>query len=422
MEQVISLTDTAFLGRLNETALGASALGTVCYLIFFVLGNGFSYGAQILIARRNGEEKHKEIGKICYAGGFSLMVLALLLIALMIFCAPPVISRVISSTEIGCETVQYLKWRSAGLFFAFITAIFRAFFVGIARTAVLTISSVVMMFANIIFDYLLIFGKCGFPAMGVAGAALASSISSGLAMFCYIIYTFKFVDLKKYGFSGKLLFPEIGILKSVFSISFWMMLQPFMSVIVWFFFFLAVERLGERSLAVVNLARTLASVSFVFVQACGMAANSLTGNLIGAGRGEQIWRLTGKTMVCSLVIVLPLLFVFAVFPETVLRIYTDNSDLIADSIGVMYVTCVCGIIQLGATIMLYIVSGTGAVKMVAFAEMVALFFYALYVWQVIIVRRASPAAAWAAEIVYLVFLGISCLLYMISGRWRNKKI
>ena len=63
MEHVIGLTDTAFLGRVSEVALGASALGTVYFLAFFVLGTGFCFGAQILIARRNGEKNFKKIVK-----------------------------------------------------------------------------------------------------------------------------------------------------------------------------------------------------------------------------------------------------------------------------------------------------------------------------------------------------------------------
>ena len=52
MEHIIGLTDTAFLGRVSEVALGASALGTVYFLAFFVLGTGFSFGAQICRAER----------------------------------------------------------------------------------------------------------------------------------------------------------------------------------------------------------------------------------------------------------------------------------------------------------------------------------------------------------------------------------
>ena len=61
MEQMIGMTDTAFLGRVGEVELGASAIAGVFYMVIFMVAFGFSIGAQILIARRNGERQYKEI-------------------------------------------------------------------------------------------------------------------------------------------------------------------------------------------------------------------------------------------------------------------------------------------------------------------------------------------------------------------------
>ena len=67
-QQMIGLTDTAFLGRVGEVELGAAALGSVWFLAVYMLGFGFSVGVQILIARCNGEGHHSEIGRIFYSG------------------------------------------------------------------------------------------------------------------------------------------------------------------------------------------------------------------------------------------------------------------------------------------------------------------------------------------------------------------
>lgn len=64
MEQLIGMTDTAFMGRVGEVELGASAIAGVYYLAIFMLGFGFSIGSQILIARRNGEGNFRMIGPI----------------------------------------------------------------------------------------------------------------------------------------------------------------------------------------------------------------------------------------------------------------------------------------------------------------------------------------------------------------------
>lgn len=72
MEHLIGLTDTAYLGRVGEVELGASALAGVYYLAIFMLGFGFSIGVQIIIARRNGEKRYSDIGGIFCKGRCSL--------------------------------------------------------------------------------------------------------------------------------------------------------------------------------------------------------------------------------------------------------------------------------------------------------------------------------------------------------------
>ena len=68
MEYLIGFTDTAYLGRVGETELAASAIASTYYLIIYMIGFGFSIGAQILIAQYNGNRQYKEAGKILSQG------------------------------------------------------------------------------------------------------------------------------------------------------------------------------------------------------------------------------------------------------------------------------------------------------------------------------------------------------------------
>ena len=58
-QNVINVTDTAFLGHVSEVALGAAAMGGLLYICFYTVAFGFSVGSQILIARRNGEGNYR---------------------------------------------------------------------------------------------------------------------------------------------------------------------------------------------------------------------------------------------------------------------------------------------------------------------------------------------------------------------------
>ena len=75
-----------------------------------------------------------------------------------------------------------------------------------------------MASTNILFDYLLIFGKGGFPEMGVAGAGLASVIAEATSALFLIIYALKFVDLEKYGFK-RISFKGFEVIKKILNIS-----------------------------------------------------------------------------------------------------------------------------------------------------------------------------------------------------------
>ena len=72
-QNVINVTDTAFLGRVGEIELGASAMGGLYYICAFTIAFGFSTGSQIIMARRNGERNYKEVGPVMIQGVFSCL-------------------------------------------------------------------------------------------------------------------------------------------------------------------------------------------------------------------------------------------------------------------------------------------------------------------------------------------------------------
>ncbi|HBQ57213.1 MAG TPA: MATE family efflux transporter, partial [Porphyromonadaceae bacterium] len=165
---------TAFLGRVGEVELGASALAGIIYIAIYTIGFGFSMGSQILIGRRNGEKKFHQIGEIVIQGILFLLVPALLLIAVFKLGFTDTLMRLFESENVSEAVSDYLDWRVYGFVFAFANSTFRAFYIGIARTKVLTINSLVMALVNLVLDYGLIFGNFVLPEMGFGGAALAS--------------------------------------------------------------------------------------------------------------------------------------------------------------------------------------------------------------------------------------------------------
>lgn len=163
MEQMIGMTDTAFLGRVGEVELGASAIAGVFYMVIFMVAFGFSIGAQILIARRNGEQQYKEIGNLFYQGIYFQIGLAAVMFLLSYCFSPIILKQIVTSEHIYEAATSYLHWRVFGAFFSFSAVIFRAFFLGTTQTKTLTLNSIVMVLSNVVFNYILILASSDFP-------------------------------------------------------------------------------------------------------------------------------------------------------------------------------------------------------------------------------------------------------------------
>jgi len=421
MEHMIGLTDTAFLGRVGEVELGASALGGVYFASLFMLGLGFSIGAQIMMARRNGERQYSRIGAILQQGLVFTLLIAGAMIALSKAFSPLLLNKLIQSDAVYQAALSYLDWRIWGLLFAFVGLMFRAFYVATTNTRIMMLNSIVMVLSNVVLNYALIFGKFGFPAMGIAGAAIASTFAEFVSMAFYIIYTVTRMNWRKYrlfnwnGFNPKLLGKMLGI-------SGFMMIQQFLAVATWFIFFLAIEHQGERPLAVTNLVRSMSSILFMTVNAFSSTTNTLVGNLMGARRTEDVLPVTWKCVKFSYMTVFPLLLILAVIPGYVLRIYTNNWDLIGASVPSLLVMASSYFISTPGFICFNAISGTGNTRAAMLLEFAALFIYMAYVFYVVVYRSADVAICWTSEHVYGGMLFILSYWYLKRANWQKKKV
>lgn len=421
MEHLISLTDTAFLGRVGEVELGASAVAGVYYLAMLMLGYGFSTGAQILAGRRNGEQRYADIGPLIIQGILFLWLIAGTVFLLTNALAPVVFPALISSPEIAAAAMDYMEWRSYGLFFAFSAFMFRAFFVGITNTRVLTLNSLVMVSANVVLNYLLIFGNCGFPRMGIAGAALASSLAELVSMLFYIVHVRLRVDRVKYGLKRGA-FRNLHEIPAMLSLSVWTMAQHFVGISVWFLFFVAIEHLGGQAIAVSNMVRSFGGLLCLIPFAFGSAASTLISNQLGAGRSDRVIPICLQgILLCSLCMLPPMLFA-GFFPELVLRIYTDNLVLAAQGVNSLLVLNSAFFIAVPAIILFNAVSGTGNTRHAMWIDFVAFAVYTAYVYIVIVWLRLDVAICWTSEHMYWLPLLIMSLLYFRTSSWKRKKI
>ena len=420
-QNIINVTDTAFLGHVGEVALGAAAMGGLLYICVYTVAFGFSIGSQILIARRNGEGNYREVGPVMMQGSMFSFIMATVLAVVMYIFAGPLIRMLITSDTIYEATYQFFTWRIWGFLFAFLNVMFRAFYIGITNTKVLTLSSVVMALVNVVLDYGLVFGELGLPQMSVRGAALASVIAEASSLVFFLIYTYCKVDLRKYGFRRSFRI-DFGMVGRILQISSFTMVQYFLAMAIWFVFFMALERLGQRELAIANIVRSVYIVLLIPVQALATTANTLVSNLIGAGGTDKVIALLHRISGISFLIMVVCVALTVIFPNPILSIYTGDSGLVAESIPALYVVCASMLLASLANIYFNGISGTGNTQAALGVEVGVQVFYALYVIVVGMVLRQPVEICFTTEIIYYVLMLIFSLIYLKKAKWQNKKI
>lgn len=405
MEQLINITDAIFLGHVGEVELGASALASVYYLAIYMLGFGFSLGLQVMIARRNGEERYKETGKTFFQGLFFLSGLAIFLSLTSYVLSPVILKYFIHSPEIYKAAVDYLEWRCFGLLFSFPFLAFRAFFVGITKTRVLSWAATLAVFINIPCNYLFIFSF----NLGISGAAMASSLAEAGSLLILVIYVFLQMNKENWGlrlvYDGKLL-------KSLFHLSVWSMMHAFISVAPWFLFFVAIERLGEVQLAVSNIIRSISTVFFVIVNSFAATTGSLVSNLIGAGEGKSMFRLCGKILRLGYAVGFPLIIIAMLLNKQIVGFYTDNVALIELAYYPFIVMLLNYTFALPGYVFMNAVTGTGNTRIAFIFQISTIAFYLFYLYLLSYSFTATLPVYLMAEYLFVILLGVQSYIYL----------
>lgn len=420
-QNFINVTDTAFLGRVGEVELGASAMGGLYYICAFTIAFGFSAGSQLVIARRNGERHLSDVGPVMIQGVYFLLGLAAFMFLFSRMFAGGIMRFMISSDVIFEATEEFLNWRVFGFFFSFVNVMFRALYIGITRTKVLTLNAIIMAVVNIVLDYLLIFGYGGLPQLGLKGAAIASVIAEATSVVFFLVYTRLTVDVRKYGLDNFRSF-DLSLLRRVLNISVFTMLQYFVSMSTFFLFFVAVERIGQRELAVANIVRSIYIVLFIPVNSLSATTNTFVSHAIGAGHVNQVLRIISKIARMSLSIMAGCVLLVAAFPKAIISIYTNDPGLVAASVPSVYIICLAMLLSSVSNIVFNGVSGTGNTRPALWMELITLMFYCIYLYIIAVCLKQPVHICFTTELVYYSILMTFSIFYLKRASWQNKKI
>lgn len=419
-QTIINFTDTAFLGHLGVIALGASMLAGLFYFVFTTVAAGFAVGIQIIVARRFGEKNYGRVGVIFEHGSLFVLLLGAVLFSILYLFSDKLLLWLIDSPNIYAASLDYIKYRQFGIVFVCFNFLYRALYVGISNTKVITYSTIIMAVVNIVLDYGLIFGRFGLPEMGIGGAALASLAAEISAFVFFTTYSYIILRKREFGmFKIHKLEPEL--MGRILKISTPTMIQKLFSFSVWFIFFVLIEKMGETATGISSITRSIYMILITPCFAFSTTTNTLVSRIIGEGHTDQVFATVNKVLKNCLMCTIPIVVVVALFPITFASIYTDDLSFAQLVVPSIFVICSGTIFQCIGNAYFEAVSGTGNTSAALYLETGILVVYVLFI-AAMTHLTTHVEWVWTAEILYGVLLGSICALYMRFAKWNRRHI
>ncbi|AEG34365.1 MATE efflux family protein (plasmid) [Thermus thermophilus SG0.5JP17-16] len=326
VEIILGLVDTAFLGRLGAGALAAVATASALYSVVVQVVATSAIGYQILAARAFGASDRARVDAL-YSNAVVLVAAVAALGVLLLFFSLPLLRLIASTEEVAQEALLFLRIRSPSLLFFALGLALRSTLYTAKQAHWVFRASVLSVSANIVLDYLLIFGKLGLPAMGTAGAALASTIATLLGyMYLYWVH----LRLKLAAFLPRAAHAH-GVREQL-RLSGPEMANAFLDYVGTAVLFLFMGQLGTYALAGGRIGFTLLLFFFALAFGLGFAVQILVGHHLGAGRTEDFRKDLHAGHWLGVPTFLLLGFLTYLAREPLALVFTSSPEVVAEAV------------------------------------------------------------------------------------------
>ncbi len=395
---LIGITDQAFMGHFGKTEEAAIGPVSIFYSILFMVGFGYTRGIQIMIARSCGEGDKKQVGKIFDNTLYVVAITSVVLSVLIFLVKGFFLNLLLHDKNIIQACQDFLDYRIWGVPASFVSCLFIAFYSGIGKTKLLSFSVAMMAIVNIALNYVFVFGKFGFPEMGIKGSGLASSIAEWVSLVILISGLF----IRKYHhefhlFHSKL---EAKLVYVMTKKSTPLVLQSLIANAGWFVFFTFVEKLGQNQLALSNILRQIIMWIGIPIWALGSVTNTVVSNLTGQKRLDEVyptlkrinWISFGATFIqCALLIILHL---------PILKIFTADTVIYDTALYPILVVCVALLIMSISNTFFNGLVSTSGTRYALYIEGLSMLLYMFYVYFLFHLPNLTLSLAWTTEWIY----------------------
>lgn len=321
----VGLIDNIMVGQLGSAELAAVSLGNSFVFVAMSLGIGFSTAITPLIAESDTENNFKK-GKSAFKHGlFLCLVLSVALFGL-ILAAKPLMYHMKQPVEVVELAIPYLDLVAFSLIPLIIFQAFKQFSDGLSLTKYPMYATLLANVINVVLNYLLIFGKFGFPELGIVGAAIGTLISRVVMLFFLWWLLSKRNKSKAYMQKIKVFVLERTMIKKIVGLGFPSAMQMFFEVAIFTAAIWLSGTLGKNAQAANQIALNLSSMTFMVAMGLSVAAMVRVGNQKGLQNYTELRRIAQSIFLFGLLMAAVFALIFILFHNYLPLIYLDLGD------------------------------------------------------------------------------------------------
>lgn len=292
---LINLTDVFMIGRIGEVEIASVGLSNQILFLFMLFCMGINNAGAIFVAQYFGRGERNKI-KVILAISLIFSLLLASTFALMASFFPDKLMNIYTKDPLVVEAaVPYLKIVAVSYIFTGLTIVYSTLLRSMGNTKMAMYASIIALIFNVTFNYILIFGKLGFPRLEVSGAAIATTI----ARFLEISTIFIVSKRRNYDIFLKLNnFKEISIayLKDFFIKG----LPVIGSHVIWSVgattLFVIYGHVGTKAVTAMNISGSIERIAFIAIVGVGSAVGVIVGQELGKGNHEKAYHLSKEML------------------------------------------------------------------------------------------------------------------------------
>ncbi len=423
---VQNFVNRMFLAWHSPESLAASMpAGMVSYALLSIFITTAGY-VSTFVAQYHGAGKDEKAGSVAWQAAPVALVATIISLA-MAPAAPAFFRWVGHDLAVQAEEVVFFRILCLGAFPMVMSSAFSGLLSGLGRTKPVMAVTVAATGVNILFDWLLIFGHAGFPALGIAGAGWASILAGVTQLIAYSIILFRAGFRRRYrtldwrpnrkAFAALLRF---GLPSGI---------QFFIDMGGFTVFILLVGRIGRDELAATNLAFNVNTLAFMPMIGIGIAISVLVGQALGRDDPARARYSVRSAFDMTLLYMVVVAALFFLLPRVFLSPFAASSDpasfaAIADLTAVLLrFVAVYTLFDAFTIIFSSAIKGAGDTRFVMWmiiclsAGTLVLPSFVAITW-----FDATVYVCWTIASIYIMSLGVAFFLRYRQGKWASMRV